>query len=150
MTTTLLLGLVLWVAGAVVATRYARAVSVVSALALIAFGAWIAYQGWREAHEGLGHQGAGVGRGTALMLILGSSPMIEGLPAFLSASTKGAALLAVMAAVFSIATITTYAVLCGLGVRGLQSASLGPFERYGEVLSGGVVAAVGIYALATA
>jgi putative Mn2+ efflux pump MntP len=150
--TTLLIGLVLWVAGAAIATRYAHAVNIISAFALIGFGAWIAYTGWREA-QGIDHhhhdEERHVGRGTALMLVLGSSPMIEGLPAFLAASTKGAVLLGVMAVAFAISTIATYAIMCALGVRGLQSASLGPLERYGEMLSGVVVAAVGLYALIT-
>ncbi len=55
-----------------------------------------------------------------------------------------------MALAFSIATITTYVVLCTLGTRGLQRTSFGPLERYGEVLSGLFVAAVGVYALFTA
>lgn len=192
-TTTLLLGALLWLVGATVAVRYAHLVSLASAIALLGFGFWIAYQGWREmqtdAHGAHGHThfehthlhehadglrhmhrhehheadwhdsgGEGVlhvhdhaasGR-TALLLILGSSPMIEGIPAFLAASTKGVGLLAVMAAVFGIATIATYVVLCLAGVRGLQRTSLGPLERYGEVISGLFVAVVGIYALLTA
>lgn len=189
-TTTLLLGVVIWIAGATLAVRYAHFVSLGSALALVAFGLWIAYGGWREvrgegghshnghfghAHlhrheEGLEHihwhehreedlhpAASGVaimhthehtvaGR-TALLLILGSSPMVEGIPAFLAASTKGSALLAIMAAVFAFATIVTYVVMCVAGVQGLQRASLGSFERYGEVLSGLFVAIVGLYAL---
>lgn len=87
---------------------------------------------------------------TALLLVLGSSPMIEGIPAFLSASTKGLSVLACMAVVFGISTIATYVAMCVAGVRSLQRVSLGPFERYGEVLSGLFVAAVGVYALFTA
>ena len=188
-TTTLLLGALLWVVGASLATRYAHLVSLASALALIAFGLWIAYGGWREAHvvrirhqhghshlhrhaEGLEHvhwhehheedwheavggvvtihthEHAVAGR-TALLLILGSSPMVEGIPAFLGASTKGPALLAIMAVVFAVATIATYAAMCIVGLRSLQRASFGPLERYGEVLSGLFVAAVGFYALFT-
>jgi len=193
-TSTLVLGALLWVAGATLAVRYAHLVSIVSALALLAFGLWIAYGGWREiqdkrhhahghshfehahvhSHEGAakhvhwhehheadwhavepgeaqphGHEHAAPGR-TALLLILGSSPMVEGIPLFLNASTKGPVLLGAMAAVFAIATIAAYVVTCVAGVRGLQRTSLGPLERYGEVLSGLFVAAVGVYALFTA
>jgi ABC-type nickel/cobalt efflux system permease component RcnA len=192
-TTTLVLGALLWIVGATVAVRYAHLVSLVSALALLGFGLWIAYQGWREVqadadhehghshmghahlheHEGgfrhvhwhehheedwhvtgdevavHAHDHSTSGR-TALLLILGSSPMVEGIPAFLGASTKGVGLLAIMAVVFAVATIATYVVMCVAGARGLQRASLGPLERYGEVLSGLFVAAVGIYALLTA
>ncbi len=192
-TTTLLLGVLLWVVGAALAARYAHLVSLVSAAALLAFGLWIAYGGWKEVrgsgthdhgHSHLGHahlhahdtglqhvhwhehhdadwhaveggvatihahDHSASGR-TALLLILGSSPMVEGIPAFLSASTKGPALLGAMAVVFGVSTIATYVVLCVAGVRGLQRTSLGPLEKYGEVLSGLFVAAVGIYALLT-
>jgi ABC-type nickel/cobalt efflux system permease component RcnA len=183
-TTTLLLGALLWIVGASLAARYAHFVSVISALALIVFGLWIAYAGWREVHNERGHahlhrhegglehlhrhehgqddwhsvtadaialhshEHVVAGR-TALLLILGSSPMIEGIPVFLSASTKGVALLAIMAVVFALATIGTYVATCAIGVRGLQRASFGPLERYGEVLSGLFVAVVGLLALAT-
>lgn len=192
-TTTLLLGALLWIAGASLAVRYAHLVSLASAIALIAFGLWIAYGGWKEtrehahdhgdahlwhahlhAHEGglqhvhwhehhtedwhslesdaavmHSHEHSASGR-TALLLVLGSSPMVEGIPAFLGASTKGPMLLAVMAVVFALSTIVTYVSMCVAGVRGLQRRSLGPLEHYGEVLSGLFVAAVGIYALFTA
>jgi hypothetical protein len=55
-----------------------------------------------------------------------------------------------MAVVFALATIVTYVAVTGLAMRGLERVSLGPFERYGEVLSGVLVAAVGVFALVTA
>jgi hypothetical protein len=81
---------------------------------------------------------------TMLLLILGSSPMVEGIPAFFAASKYGAGLLAVMAVVFAAFTISTYVLLCVASVAGLQRISLGPLERYGEVLSGAFIAAVGM------
>jgi hypothetical protein len=84
------------------------------------------------------------------MLILGSSPMIEGLPLFFAASTAGPALIAVMALVFALATIATYVVVTTIATLGLQRISFGPVERYGEVLSGVFVALVGLYALISA
>jgi ABC-type nickel/cobalt efflux system permease component RcnA len=195
-TSTLVLGALLWVAGAALAVRYAHLVSLASAVALIAFGLWIAYGGWKEvrakrdhdhdhghshyehghAHRHPGgpehvhwhehheedwhavesgdtavhaHEHSASGR-TALLLILGSSPMVEGIPLFLNASTKGVALLGGMAIVFALSTILTYVVMCVAGSRGLQKTSLGPLEQYGEVLSGLFVAAVGVFALVTA
>jgi ABC-type nickel/cobalt efflux system permease component RcnA len=193
---TLLLGVLLWLVGATLAVRYAHMVSVAAAVALLVFGLWIAYGGWKEAREdrnddGREHSRGGhahphqhqdglthahwhehhqdawdshVGSGgaivlhahehpmagrTALLLILGSSPMFEGIPAFLAASTRGPALLGIMTGAFALTTIATYIVMCSIGLRGLQRASLGPLERYGEVISGLFVAAVGIYALVT-
>ena len=160
-TSTLALGVVLWALGAAVASRYGHVVNVVAAIALIAFGAWIAVAGLRELrrhdaeHERHQHHDHGtppgaVSQRTTLLLILGSSPMIEGLPAFLAASTYGAALLVTMALVFAAATIVTYVAVTAAALQGLERISLGPLERYGEVLSGLVVAAVGVYALITA
>jgi ABC-type nickel/cobalt efflux system permease component RcnA len=81
---------------------------------------------------------------TALLLILGSSPMIEGIPAFFAASKYGAGLLILMSLVFGATTIATYMLLCVYSVAGLQRVSLGPLERYGEVLSGAFIALVGL------
>ncbi|MGH7030827.1 MAG: hypothetical protein ACREE9_03480 [Stellaceae bacterium] len=81
---------------------------------------------------------------TALLLILGSSPMIEGIPAFFAAGKYGPRLLAPMAAVFALSTIATYAALCVYSSAGLQRLRLGAVERYGEALSGAVIALVGV------
>ncbi len=81
---------------------------------------------------------------TALLLILGSSPMIEGIPAFFAAAKYGAALIVIMAIVFAISTIATYALLCVYSLGALRRVRLGAFERYGEVLSGGVIALIGL------
>ncbi|HEY1795644.1 MAG TPA: hypothetical protein VGG57_05955 [Stellaceae bacterium] len=89
------------------------------------------------------HAHAATGR-TALLLILGSSPMVEGIPAFFAAGRYGAGLIAVMAAVFAAATIATYVGLCVVSVTSLNRVTLGPFERWGEVLSGAVIAGLGV------
>jgi hypothetical protein len=81
---------------------------------------------------------------TTLLLILGSSPMVEGIPAFFAAGKYGPALIVVMAVVFALTTITTYITLCVSSVAGLQRVQLGPLERYGEVLSGTFIAIVGL------
>jgi hypothetical protein len=81
---------------------------------------------------------------TALLLILGSSPMVEGIPLFFAAARWGAAFLAVMAAVFAAASIAAYVLLCVSASAGLERLRLGAAERYGEVLSGAVIAVVGL------
>jgi nickel/cobalt transporter (NicO) family protein len=81
---------------------------------------------------------------TALLLILGSSPMVEGIPVFFAAAKYGTPLLAPMAAVFAASTVATYVVLCVWSSAGLQRLRLGAIERYGEVLSGAVIALVGV------
>lgn len=196
---TLLIGLVVWLAGVAVATRFGHVVSTASSVALVAFGAWIAVTAWRDlpgderdhgdeshhhhhdhdrsrhvhahrhaagpthlhvhAHDpetrhdvtGGEQESAPVhehahetSKRTALLLILGSSPMVEGIPAFFAAARYGLGLIAVMSAVFAVSTIATYVVLCTYSAAGLQRVWLGPVERYGEVLSGALVALVGL------
>ena len=81
---------------------------------------------------------------TALILILGSSPMIEGIPAFFSASRFGVDLLVVMGVVFAACTIGTYVAVTLASLRAIRDIDLGPIERYGEVLSGTLIALLGI------
>ncbi len=81
---------------------------------------------------------------TALLLILGSSPMVEGIPAFFAAGRYGPWLIAVMALVFAFSTIATYVLLCVWSTDRLQQVRLGRFERYGEVLSGAFIMLVGL------
>jgi hypothetical protein len=71
----------------------------------------------------------------ALLLIPGSSPMVEGIPAFFAASRFGVAVIVFMAIVFAVSTIVTYVVLCVYSAAGLQRAKLGPLERYREVFT---------------
>lgn len=191
-TSTLLLGVIVWSIGAVFAARYAHDVDVVAGLALVAFGAWIAIAGWREGrnvecgppgHEHFSHahphrhddgtehahwhehhvqdwhdagvavpheHAHGASSRTALLLVIGSSPMVEGLPAFFAASHYGAGLLIAMAIVFAAATVVTYVAVSVAAIAGLERMSFGRIERYGEALSGVVVMLAGIYALFTA
>ena len=81
---------------------------------------------------------------TALLLVLGTSPMVEGIPVFFAAAQYGAVLLALMAAVFALGTSATYVALCVASSAGAQRLRLGAVERYGEVLSGVVIALVGV------
>jgi len=49
-----------------------------------------------------------------------------------------------MAIVFAISTIATYVLLCVCSTAGLQHVWLCAFERYGEVLSGALIAVAGV------
>jgi hypothetical protein len=81
---------------------------------------------------------------TALLIILGSSPMIESIPAFFAAAKYGFGLVVAMSVAFTLSTIATYVVLCVYLAAGLQRVRWGGVERYGEVLSGAIIAFVGI------
>ena len=80
----------------------------------------------------------------ALLLVLGSSPMVEGIPAFFAASRYGPLLVLAMSVAFAASTIATYVMLSVYSASGLQRLNLGPVERYGEVISGGFIAFIGV------
>lgn len=89
------------------------------------------------------HSHRATGRG-ALLVILGSSPMIEGIPAFFAASRLGVGTILLMSVLFAASTVATYVGLCVYSAAGLRRASLGPLERYGEILSGAVIVLIGV------
>jgi len=80
----------------------------------------------------------------ALLLVLGSSPMVEGIPAFFAASRYGIGLVLIMSVAFALSTIAAYVILSVSSASGLQRINLGPVERYGEVISGGFIATIGL------
>jgi hypothetical protein len=155
---TLLIALVVWLAGMAVANRFGQFVDTAASIALVGFGGWVAVSAWRELRGQDGHpvtasieEGAPLqehrhkpSERTALLLILGSSPMVEGIPAFFAAGKYGIGLIIVMSIVFAISTIATYVLLCVFSTAGLQRVRLGALERYGEVMSGAFIALVGI------
>jgi hypothetical protein len=142
---TLLIAILVWLAGTLLAVRFGHLVSLASSIALIGFGLWIAFGSWREMHGALhaDTRNQETPKRTVLLLILGSSPMVEGIPAFFAASRFGAALLAAMAIVFAACTIATYVALSLASARGLQHLRLGRFEEYGEAISGSLIALLG-------
>ncbi len=144
---TLAIGVAVWVAGLAASLRFGHSVSIFSSIALVVFGAWIALGAWREQRESVRERAPAQGKTTsriALLLILGSSPMVEGIPAFFAAAKFGPGLLAVMSVCFAVATIATYVATCVLSGTALARFHLGPLERYGEVVSGTLVALVGL------
>jgi hypothetical protein len=156
---TLAIASIVWLAGLAAAQRFGHWVDSLASAALVGFGLWIAVSAWRELrgqsrqphqpgpsapHRHDDDHDGGSGQRTSLLLILGSSPMIEGIPAFFAAGRYGAPLVGLMALVFGAATIATYVLLCVVSAAGLRRVRLGAFERYGEVLSGALMALVGL------
>ena len=138
---TLLIAVLFWGAGAAFATRFSGWVETATSVSLVGFGLWVAIGAWREMHK-QSHD-TKTGSRIALLLILGSSPMIEGIPAFFAAGQYGLWLLIIMALVFAAATISTYILFSVYSAKGLKQVRFGRFERYGEIVSGAVIALVG-------
>ncbi len=149
---TMAIGLIVLVAGATVAKHFGNIIDMISTIALIGFGLWVAVSSWHEQHCKHGHShdcrpALRDNRGKsqmALLLILGSSPMVEAIPAFFAASKFGKGLITAMSAVFAATTIATYVAVCIVSLAGLDRFRLVTLERYGEVLSGAIIVAVGM------
>jgi len=62
----------------------------------------------------------------------------------IAASHFGIAVIALLAVVCRRSTIITYVLLCVCSAAGMQRVSLGPVERYGEVISGVFIGLVGV------
>jgi len=73
---------------------------------------------------------------TALLLILGSSAMVEGIPAFFAASRYGVALLVLHGGRVRGQDDHHLCRLVHNSTAGLQRVRLGLLERYGEVIPG--------------
>lgn len=147
---TLAIGAIAWLAGIAAAARYGHYVNIASGIALIAFGAWIAVSAWREAREPESElesevvaEAKKIATRTSIMLVIGSSPSVEALPTFFAAAKFGGYAELALAAVFAATTIGTYVATCVLSAAGLERLRIGPLERYGEVISGTVVALIG-------
>jgi len=149
---TLAIATIVWAGGIYVAQRFGHLLGILSSVALLAFGLWIAVAGWRELREhdraaahGHAHDCDDARSRGALLVILGSSPMIEGIPAFFAAARYGVAQLVAMSIVFAASTMLTYVALCLLSSAGLARVQFGRFERYGEVISGLFIALLGAF-----
>lgn len=147
---TLIIAALVWAVGAEVAKHFAHIVDTVASISLVLFGLWTAAFAWQECghvHPEQERQSDPSGdkkQRITLLMILGSSPMVEGIPAFFAASKYGVRLLAFMAIGFAVSTIATYVGLCVLSTIGLKKLRFGPLERYGELLSGLTIALVGV------
>jgi len=156
---TLAIATLAWIVGIAASQRFGRAVDTIASIGLVALGSWIALSAWNDLHpddhlrpydQTHAHphernvRERDTNSRTALLLILGSSPMLEGIPAFFAASRYGISLLVAMGVVFAGTTIATYVALSVASTMGLRRFGLGRFERYGEVVSGSFIALVGL------
>lgn len=160
---TLVLAGTVWFVGAAASERLGRAVDTMASLALVAFGGWIAITAWWEGrltertrhthdHHRVGLLADGGSRPlitarTITLVILGSSPMVEGIPLFFAANRYGFGQIALMAGIFAISTIGTYVAVCVSAEAGLRRLRMhsrwGGLERAGEMAGGVVISIAG-------
>jgi nickel/cobalt exporter len=83
----------------------------------------------------------------ALVAIIGVSPCVLLQPILFASAAEGWGVAAAAAGGFGLCTITTMLVVALLARRGLERLDLGFFTRFGDLLSGLVIAAIGVIVL---
>jgi hypothetical protein len=76
---------------------------------------------------------------------VGLTPCVALLPVVFAATPLGVASVLSIMAVFFVGTVLTILTVTMLGLKGMQLVRLGFFERHGEIITGLVVAAVGVF-----
>jgi ABC-type nickel/cobalt efflux system permease component RcnA len=98
-----------------------------------------------------GHLLSGLSRGRVsgrmLVAIIGISPCVLLQPILFAAAAEGGGAVAAAIAGFSICTVLTMLVVTWIAGRGLDRLRLGFFTRYGDLLSGLVIAGLGLLIL---
>ena len=147
-----------------VAARTGRSIEYLGGLILVVFG--VVYGLWRHLREAHAHtpsvaapepprhlhahghllerwfRGAVTAR--TLVLVIGISPCALLVPILFASAAEGTGALVAAALGFSVCTIGTMAGVAVLAARGMQRFALPFFERYGDLFSGALVAAVGL------
>jgi hypothetical protein len=83
----------------------------------------------------------------ALVAIIGISPCVLLQPILFASAAEGWGIAAAAAGGFALCTIATMLVVAIVARRGLERVDLGFFTRYGDLLSGLVIAAIGLIVL---
>lgn len=158
-----------------IAERLGASVETLGGGLLIAFG--LAYGAWahvreRRAHAAHGDHaadrpgGGGTGvplhahghllsrwaggalTGAALVAVIGISPCVLFQPILFAAAAAGTGAAVAAAAGFAACTVGTMIVVTWVALRGMRRLNLGFFTRYGDLLSGLIIAALGVAVIA--
>lgn len=92
----------------------------------------------------LSHWSRGALTGGMLVAIIGISPCVLFQPILFAAAAEGAGAAAAAAAGFAACTVGTMIAITAVALRGMRRLSLGFFTRYGDLLSGLIIAALGV------
>ncbi|MEW6226767.1 MAG: hypothetical protein AB1700_01560 [Bacillota bacterium] len=157
---TVLIGLVFTLAGSVVATDVSAGLDQFVGVAVIGLGLYFVWRGWPgwsggsspHDHEETGHGHTHAcshrtGSDYTLGAILGARPCAEAIPIFLAASTRGVFSSLAAIAAWAAVTVVSMVGIVWLSVRGLETLRFAWLERYGAVVSGAIIVAVGVIAL---
>ena len=154
---TVIIGVLFALAGDGVATQTTWALDRLVGLVVIGLGMYFIWRGWSGKYRWHGHDhhdqhGHGChkqdhrGRGSdyALGAILGARPCAEAVPIFLAVSTQG--VFSSMAAIGSwvVVTVASMVGIVWLSAAGVEALRLSWLERYGEVISGAIIAVIGL------
>jgi hypothetical protein len=95
----------------------------------------------------LSHWSRGTITGGALVAIIGISPCVLLQPILFAAGAEGVGVAAAAAAGFGVCTVATMIAVTWAAARGLEHLHLPFFARYGDLLSGLVLAALGLFVI---
>lgn len=167
----LLLGAALAYAGTAAgraAERIGTSLETIAGALLIVFG--LAYGTWAHRREARAHEHGGTESGSAagrlhahghllsrlssrrasawaLVAIIGVSPCVLLQPILFASAAEGPGVALAAAAGFAACTIATMLVVAAVARRGLERVAFGFFTHWGDLLSGVVIAAVGVAVL---
>ncbi len=161
---TVAVGVVFALAGGVAASGVSRGLDRLVGVVVIALGLYFVWRGWsggaHGAHEhdhGSAHakgppdhgpRGShGTGWDYTLGAVLGVRPCAEAIPIFLAASTRGVFSSLAAIGVWMVVTVVSMAGMVWVSMRGLEAMRLGWLERYGQLLSGAIIVAIGALTL---
>ena len=93
----------------------------------------------------LGRWFQGTASGGALVAIIGVSPCILLQPILFGAAARGVAVVAATAIGFAVCTLATMIGVTLIATRGIRRIELPFFTRYGDLISGLLIAAIGLF-----
>ena len=163
----LVLGAALAVAGSAVgraAERIGASLETIAGALLVLFG--VAYGAWAHRREARAHDRAAAGGAEpghvhahghllsrwsghrasawALVAIIGISPCVLLQPILFASAAEGPGVALAAALGFALCTIATMIVVAAVARRGLERIALGFFTHWGDLLSGLIIAAIGV------
>jgi hypothetical protein len=95
----------------------------------------------------LSHWSRGTVTGGALVAVIGISPCVLLQPILFAAGAEGPAAAAACAAGFAFCTVGTMVAVTWAAARGIERIDLPFFARYGDLASGLVLAAIGLFVI---
>jgi hypothetical protein len=106
-----------------------------------------ASHGGHHAHKHVSPPAASKASAYSLMLIVGIHPCVLALPILFASAPLGTFSAVLVAATYAVCTIIAMIVVTLVGLTAARQIRMGFLERHGDLLTGGIIFAVGVYIL---